>query len=88
MQKYGMFLADGGNIALTAQSDQDTQTKYADVDFGPTDLSSLQVTDFEVVQMGPVIPLTYDCAEPVGLYACATIRANRKVRPFSVCCYS
>ena len=61
MQKYGMFLADGGNIALTAQSDQDTQTKYADVDFGPTDLSSLQVTDFEVVQMGPVIPLTYDC---------------------------
>lgn len=61
MQKYGMFLADGGNIALTAQSDQDTQTKYSDVDFSPTDLSSLKVTDFEVVQMGPTIPLTYDC---------------------------
>jgi hypothetical protein len=61
MQKYGMFLADGGNIALTAQSDQDTQTKYTDVDFSTTDLSSLKVTDFEVVQMGPTIPLTYDC---------------------------
>ena len=61
MQKYGMFLADGGNIALTAQSDQDTQTKYTDVDFNPTDLSSLQVTDFEVMQLGPTIPLTYDC---------------------------
>ena len=61
MQKYGMFLADGGNIALTAQSDQDTQTKYSDVDFQPTDLSSLKPTDFEVVQMGPTIPLTYDC---------------------------
>jgi serine/threonine-protein kinase len=61
MQKYGMFLADGGSIALTAQSDQDTQTKYSDVDFNPSDLSSLKVTDFEVVQLGPVIPLTYDC---------------------------
>jgi len=61
MQKYGMFLADGGNIALTAQSDQDTQTKYADVDFNSTDLSSLKPTDFEVVQMPATIPLTYDC---------------------------
>jgi serine/threonine-protein kinase len=61
MQKYGMFLADGGNIALTAQSDQDTQTKYAGVDFNSTDLSSLKPTDFEVVQLGPTIPLTYDC---------------------------
>jgi serine/threonine-protein kinase len=61
MQKYGMFLADGGSIALTAQSDQDTQTKYSDVDFNPHDLSSLKVTDFEVVQLGAAIPLTYDC---------------------------
>jgi hypothetical protein len=61
MQKYGMFLADGGNIALTAQSDQDTQTKYTDVDFTTTDLSSLKPTDFEVVQMPATIPLTYDC---------------------------
>jgi len=61
MQKYGMFLADGGYIALTAQSDQDTQTKYTDVDFTTTDLSSLKPTDFEVVQMPATIPLTYNC---------------------------
>lgn len=61
MQKYGMFLADGGNIALTAQSDQDTQTKYADVDFNSNDLSSLKVSDFEVVQQSQPITLTYDC---------------------------
>jgi serine/threonine-protein kinase len=61
MQKYGMYLADGGSIALTAQSDQDTQTKYADVDFDPGDLASLKVTDFEVVKMPATIPLTYDC---------------------------
>jgi cellulose synthase/poly-beta-1,6-N-acetylglucosamine synthase-like glycosyltransferase len=61
MQKYGMFLADGGNVALTAQSDADTKTKYADVDFGSRDLQSLQVTDFEVVDGGTPIQLTDNC---------------------------
>ncbi len=61
MQKYGMFLSDGGNIALTAQSDADTQTKYADLDFGSHDLQALKVTDFEVVDGGAAIRLTDDC---------------------------
>jgi hypothetical protein len=61
LQKYGMFLADGGNIALTAQNDADTQAKYADVDFGPHDLQDLKVTDFEVIDGGKPIPLTDDC---------------------------
>ncbi len=62
MQKYGMFLADGGNIALTAQSDQDTQAKYADVGFGPRDLQSLTVSDFELIDSGPAIPSTQNCS--------------------------
>jgi serine/threonine-protein kinase len=61
MQKYGMYLADGGGIALTAQNDADTQAKYADVDFGPHDLRALKVTDFEVLDLGKPIRLTYDC---------------------------
>jgi len=61
LQKYGMFLADGGNITLTAQSDQDTVAKYADVDFGVHDLQALKVTDFEVVDGGRPIPLTDAC---------------------------
>ena len=61
MQKYGMFLSDGGNIALTAQSDADTNAKYADIDFGPHDLQALKVTDFEVVDRGTPIRLTSDC---------------------------
>ena len=61
MREYGMFLADGGNIALTAQSDTDTMAKYTDVDFGPGDLQSLKVTDFEIVDEGEPIPLTDDC---------------------------
>jgi hypothetical protein len=61
MQKYGMYLSDGGNIALTAQNDADTSAKYADVDFGPHDLQALKVTDFEVVDSGTPIRLTNDC---------------------------
>jgi hypothetical protein len=61
MQKYGMFLSDGGNIALTAQSDADTTAKYADVDFGTHDLAPLKVSDFEVVDMGTPIPLIHIC---------------------------
>jgi hypothetical protein len=61
MQKYGMFLADGGNIALSAQSDADTKAKYADSDFDSHSLWGLKVTDFEVVDMGTPIHLTYNC---------------------------
>ncbi|MGA2351494.1 MAG: hypothetical protein ABSF70_13745 [Terracidiphilus sp.] len=61
MQKYGIFLADSGNIALTAQNDADTKAKYADIDFTSHDLQDLKVTDFEVVDMGTPIPLTKEC---------------------------
>lgn len=61
MQKYGMYLADGGSIALTAQSDADTRIKYSDVGFEPGDLGGLKVTDFEILKEGPMIPLTHDC---------------------------
>jgi len=61
MQKYGMFLSDGGNIALTAANDAFTVTKYTDVDFTPLDLSGLQVTDFEMVDGGARITATGDC---------------------------
>ena len=61
MQKYGMFLSDGGNMALTAQNDADTKAKYTDMDFGPHDLQALKVTDFEVLEMGTPIRLTDDC---------------------------
>jgi len=61
LQKYGMFLSDGGNIALTAQSDQDTKTKYSDLDFNSHSLFGFKVTDFEVVDMGTPIHLTDNC---------------------------
>lgn len=60
MQRYGMALADGGNIALTARNDWNTEAKWEGL-LGPHDLRPLQPTDFEVIDTGPVIPLTREC---------------------------
>jgi serine/threonine-protein kinase len=61
MQKYGMYHADGGNIALTAQSDRHTTAKWAGL-LGARDLQALRVEDFEVINHGSPIALTGDCA--------------------------
>ena len=60
MQKYGLFLADGGNIALTAASDQFTTHKWTDVGVTSQSLTAIQVSDMEVVDMGTPIAAS-DC---------------------------
>src|SRR5262249_53688698 len=60
LQKYGMLLADGGNIALTAQSDRFTRTKWSGL-LGSQDLAAIRPSDFEMVDGGERIPLTLDC---------------------------
>ena len=49
LKKYGMILSDGGNVAFTAKSDQFSVMKWAGL-LAPQDLSSLQPTDFEMVE--------------------------------------
>ncbi len=61
LQRYGMILSDGGNIALTAQSDRFTTNKWSQVGVDSRSLSAIRVTDMEVVGLGAAIPLTYDC---------------------------
>jgi serine/threonine-protein kinase len=60
MQRYGMFLADGGQIALTALSDKSSTAKWSGL-LGTSDLAALAVTDFEMLEGGARIPLTFDC---------------------------
>lgn len=60
MQTYGMFLADGGNVALTARSDRFTEHKWRDL-IDSHALEDIQPSDFEVLDMGAEIPLTYEC---------------------------
>jgi serine/threonine-protein kinase len=61
LQRYGMALSDGGNIALTAANDRGRSMTWADVGLGPRDLDTIQPNDFEVIDTGPPIVLTYDC---------------------------
>ncbi len=60
MQKYGMYHADGGNIALTAQTDRYTTAKWDGL-LDARDLSTLRVEDFDVIDEGGMITLTQDC---------------------------
>jgi serine/threonine-protein kinase len=61
MQKYGMFLSDGGNIALTMADDRFTQHKWTDVGVDAYSLAGIHVSDMEVVDMGAIVPYN-DCA--------------------------
>jgi serine/threonine-protein kinase len=55
MQKYGMLLSDGGNMALTFASDQFTTHKWAEVGVTAQSLTALQVSDFQVVDLGSTV---------------------------------
>jgi serine/threonine-protein kinase len=61
LQKYGMYMADGGTLALTAQSDALSAVKWSGVGFDANALSTLKATDFEVIDHGPTIDVTNDC---------------------------
>ena len=60
LKKYGMFHADGGQVALTARSDRFTTAKWAGLLAGD-DLASIKVTDFEVIDHGAQRDYTGDC---------------------------
>jgi serine/threonine-protein kinase len=60
LQKYGMILADGGNVALTARNDKFTTAKWSGL-LASTDLQSIQVSDFQMITTGTHYPETGDC---------------------------
>lgn len=55
MQRYGIILADAGNVTFTAAADDFTRSTWDEVGLGPHDLKALQWTDFERVDTGPGI---------------------------------
>ncbi len=67
-KRYGIVLADGGNVALTAESDLYTTTKWADLGIGSRlfdqtpGAAPVAITDFAVIDTGGRIAETYDCA--------------------------
>jgi hypothetical protein len=67
MQRYGIVLADGGNIALTAESDLFTTHRWTELGIDSRTFDQqvpgapVKITDFAVLDTGPRIVETYDC---------------------------
>ncbi len=60
VQRYGMFLADAGNIALTAQSDRFTDAKWSGL-LDTRALTALEISDFEMLATTAPRTWTGDC---------------------------
>ena len=60
LQRYGMILADGGNIALMGQDDRSTEAKWDGL-LAPRDLAAIQPRDFELVEAQERFMWTGDC---------------------------
>jgi hypothetical protein len=61
LKTYGMLLSDGGNIALTFADDRTSGSKWAAQGITAQTFEAIQVSDFEVVDLGPEIALTDNC---------------------------
>ncbi len=78
LQRYGIVLSDGGNIALTFSSDRHSLTSWTTLGIGPHvfwngsagNRTPVQVGDFEIIDTGARIGETYNCVrtpdEPDG----------------------
>ncbi|GFG53640.1 hypothetical protein CQY20_27095 [Mycolicibacterium agri] len=61
LKTHGMLLADGGEIAFTFADDRTSSAKWGDLGIDAQTFSGITVDQFEVVELGEEIPLTYDC---------------------------
>ncbi len=61
MQKYGILVSDGGQVAITAASDQFSTHKYDALGFDSHSLFPLKATDFDVVEFEEPTDVTFDC---------------------------
>jgi hypothetical protein len=56
-----MVLSDGGNIALTFADDRTSTAKWAALGITPQTFNTIGVGNFEVVDLGSEIALTFNC---------------------------
>jgi serine/threonine-protein kinase len=61
LKRYGMVLADGGNVPLTGEVDTYTTHKWDELSIDSHSLFGVEASDFEVVATDAPITLTYDC---------------------------
>jgi len=61
LKTYGMLLSDGGEIPLTFADDRTSTAKWPDLGIKAESFSKIGVDQFEVVELGAEVPLTYNC---------------------------
>jgi len=61
LQQYGMFLADGGRVTFTGQSDRFSRANWSDLGLQAHDLKVFEWSDFQVVDGGTRFDWTGDC---------------------------
>ena len=61
LKTHGMLLSDGGEIALTFADDRTSTAKWANLGIDAQSFSAITVHQFEVVDLGPEVQVTYDC---------------------------
>jgi serine/threonine-protein kinase len=61
LQEYGMFLADGGNVALMGRSDARTENSWDSLGIDSHALDGIEPEDFELMPLGAEVPLTFEC---------------------------
>ncbi len=61
LKTYGMLLSDGGDIALTFADDRHSDAKWSTLGIKAQSFADIDPENFEVVDLGPEIRLTFDC---------------------------
>lgn len=61
LKTHGMLLSDGGQVPLTFADDRTSTAKWAELGIAADTFSAITPESFEVVELGPDVPLTYDC---------------------------
>jgi hypothetical protein len=57
-----MLLSDGGEIALSFADDRHSAAKWSALDVQPQSFAAISPESFDVVDLGPEIGVTFDCA--------------------------
>lgn len=61
LKTYGMLLSDGGEIALTFADDRHSAAKWATLGVDAQSFAGISPENFEVVDLGQEIGVTFDC---------------------------
>ena len=61
LKTYGMLLSDGGEVPLTFADDRTSTAKWSNLGIQAESFSKIRVDQFEAVELGPDVPVTYNC---------------------------